>query len=58
MTAFTYKAMCVLKQLKSPSHSVGDDSLMVKVSDWHPTDRISIPAVGSLQMSSHTEETW
>ena len=49
VTAFTYKAMCVLKQLKSPSHSVGDDSLMVKVSDWHPTDRISIPAVDSLQ---------
>ena len=33
MTAFTYKVTCVLKQLKSPSHSVSDDSLMVKVSD-------------------------
>ena len=49
ITPRAFKAMCVLKQLKSPSHSVSDDSLIVRVSDRHPTDRISIPAVGSLQ---------
>ena len=57
MTAFTYKEVCVLKQLKSPSHSVGDD-MAERLSC--PTVAESIGVLSRLyvahKMSSHTEK--